>query len=104
MIILESMDFKTWLSNTYDKNVIEYRRSLSWITATVTSYAAGNIFEQKHVDISIALLKQIPVPVLGKYPGEATDEDKEYFKTCLKPDYRQILQDEIRKIESLLTG
>lgn len=98
------MEFIDWLNSTYEKNVMEYRRSLSWISGTVANYAAGSIFEQKHVDISIALLKQVPVPVLGKYPGKATEADKEYFKTCLKPNYRQILQDEIRKIESLLTG
>lgn len=98
------MEFINWLNSTYEKNVMEYRRSLSWITNTVKGYAEGNIFEQKHVDISIALLRDVPIPILGKYPGEATESDKEYFKTCIKPDYRQILQDEIRKIKSLLTG
>lgn len=98
------MEFIDWLNSTFEKNVMEYRRSLSWITTTVKEYADGNIFQQKHVDISIALLKDVPVPILGKYPGEATESDKEYFKNCLKPNYRQILQDEIIKIESLLTG
>ncbi len=97
-------DFNTWLTNTYETNVREYRRSLLWIVNTVQQYAEDNIFQQKHVDISITLLKDVPIPQLGKYPGAATDEDKEYFNTCIKPNYNQILQDEIRKIESLLTG
>lgn len=98
------MEFKTWISNTFETNVMEYRRSLLWITSTVNGYAEENIFQQKHVDISITLLKNVPVPSLGKYPGIATEDDKEYFKTCIKPDYNKILSDEIRKVEGLLTG
>lgn len=96
--------FKDWINNTYETNVRQYRMALGWITHTVRQYAEGNIFEKRHVDTAITLLKEVPVPSLPKYPGEASEADKEYFKAMLKPNYRQILNDEIRKVEGLLTG
>lgn len=96
------MNFKYWIEKTYDDNVMQYRRELHWIVSTAKSYADKNIFEQRHVDIAITLLNQVPVPILGKYPGIATEADKEYFSMMIKPDYKNILDYEIRKVEGLL--
>lgn len=86
------MDFRTWLDLQYTQHAAQYRMDLQVIVRTCQSYAEGNIWESKHTMLAVQLLNEVKPPVLGKYPhGEVSQEDREWYKGCVKPEYGLML-------------
>lgn len=94
--------FQSWITTRFEGNAIQYRAALLWITDTVTGYCSnGERLNEGQAAAMLELLRATPVPVLGKYPGEASPEDKNWYANCLKPDYRSMLMDAEEEIKKL---
>jgi hypothetical protein len=96
-----SITFSTWLTNRYETQAREYRMQLQWILTSCQGYAEGNIWEERHHRVSVELMQAVQVPPLGKYPGEATEEDRKYFAAAHKPDFKNILHDYIKLLPAV---
>lgn len=92
------MTFRDWLDTTFTNNAGIYRRDLATIVNTCKEYAAGNVWEAKHTAVAVSLLREVKPPSLTMYPGTVSDEDKEWYKTCIKPNYQQMLDDAIKSL------
>ena len=95
------MEFKDWLSSRVEL-FIQYRYQLSVITRTVQEYCTDNVCEQRHIDVAIQLLRDVPQPTLGRYPDEATEEDKTYYSLNTPIPTKQwldIAEVEVRKLK-----
>lgn len=92
------VNFKNWLHAAYSHAAAQYRYRLSIYVSTARQYAEGAIWEQKHTDLMIDLMRTEPIPAIGKFPGEVSAADKEWFKTAVKPDWNRILQDYINEL------
>lgn len=80
--------FQSWVQSRYELLAAQYRHQLQTVVDTCREYANGNIWEPKHTQAGIECL---PVaPILGKYEGEVTQEDREWFNGCLKPQYGEM--------------
>ncbi len=93
------MTFRTWLPTTYESQVQLYRLQADVVVATSRQWAEGNIWEPRHSEAAISCLPAIPA--MPKYQGEVSEADKEWYKTCLKPDWKAIrkeYEDQIRKL------
>lgn len=73
----------------------EYRRLLQTVITTAGDYLPT----PEHTAIVERVLNSIPVPTMPKYPGEVTEQDKAWYRTCLKVDYTAILQEYINKLQ-----
>jgi hypothetical protein len=93
--------FATWLTNRYETQARDYRQQLSTIVRTCHEYAEGNIWEERHHRVAVELMQAVQVPPLGKYPGEATEEDRAYFAAALRPDFKHILHDYIKLLPAV---
>ena len=74
-----------------DRKCIEWERIIKGFKVT-----------QAHVDIAIECLKEVKVPAIGKY-DDPTDDDRQHFKTAHKPNWEDILQQEIKRCQ-IVTG
>ena len=96
------MTFKQWLTNRYETISGNYRMNLQAIVSTCQQWAEGEIWESKHTQAALQVMQSVPIEPLGKYPGEVTEEEKEWYKTCHKPNYQWILsqyEKELTKLE-----
>lgn len=96
------MTFPDWLTSRVEI-FMQYRRQLSVITRTVREYCTDAVCEQRHIDIAIQLLRDVPMPTLGRYPGEASEEDKQYYSlnTPIPPkQWLEIAEGEVRKLKT----
>src|SRR5690606_6028194 len=94
-------NFATWLNSRYETQAANYRMALQTVISTALQWARGSNWEQKHTDACIEVMRSIPIEPLGKYPGEATQEDKAYFATAHKPNFKNILNDYIKLLPSV---
>jgi len=96
--------FATWLTNRYETISGNYRMSLQTIVSTCQQWAEGAIWESKHTQAALQVMQSVPVEPLGKFPGEATEEDKQYYATAKKPDFKWILsqyEKELMRLEHI---
>lgn len=95
------MDFKTWMLQHYAASTL-YRNRLHWTYETVKSYCEGAVCEQKHIDLAVQLLRAIPMPPPhGKYTGEVTDADKEWYREEGRIDNTGRLMEYIEMVKKL---
>jgi len=100
---MSNTDFQNWVTNRFETNAAVYRSRLAWITRTVTTQCIGTLgLNEVQAAAMCELLRAVNPEPLGKYPQEATPEDKDWFTTCKKPDYRCMLMDAERKINKLM--
>lgn len=91
--------FQTWVQSRYELLAAQYRNQLQTVVDTSREYAKGNHWEPKHTQAGIACLPE--TPILGKYEGEVTQADREWFATCLKPMYGEMHKEACEMIRSL---
>lgn len=95
-------DFADWLTGRYHQMADTYRQSLLWITRTVATHVEGSAgLNEGQAAAMIELLREVPRPELGKYPGEASDQDKQYYLTAKRPDWQSMLGEAEAKITAL---
>jgi hypothetical protein len=97
------MDFKQWLTSR-QQEIHNYRHLLNTVVRTMREICEGCIVEQKHVDIGIEALRRIPMPVMGKYPGTVTEEDKQYYLNNTPIPPKQWLAIAEAEVRGLLTA
>ena len=90
------MTFRTWLPATYHDLATQYRMALATVITTWERYNDGSAEAAR---IGILCLHDVPVPALPKYPGEVSEEDKEWFHAQVKPDYVTMLRDAEQQIK-----
>jgi hypothetical protein len=95
------MPFREWLDETYTAHAAQYRMDLQVIVRTCHEYSNGNIWESKHTMLAIELLNEVKSPVLGKYPGEVSAENREWYKTCVKPEYLVMMMEAINELPKI---
>lgn len=92
-------DFRSWLDTTFHQHAAQYRMDLQVIVRTCHQYAEGALWESKHTMLAIELLNEVKPPVLGKYPhAEVSLEDREWYKTCVRPEYSTMLLQAISEL------
>lgn len=95
------MDFRTWMTAHYTA-AREYHNRLKWTYETAISYCTDAICEQKHIDMIIQLLREIPQPPPhGKYDGEVTEEDTEWYREEGRIDNTGRLMEYIEMVKKL---
>lgn len=96
------MEFREWVSARFTENALTYRMQLRWVTAIVTQHCTGSVgLNPGQFNAMCELLRGIPVPQLGKYPGDVSAEDREWFATCLKPKYPDMYRYAEDKLKTL---
>lgn len=94
--------FQTWVKDSYERNAAAYRLRLEWITQTVADHCKDSAgLNPGQESAMLELLREIRPPLLGKYPGDTSTEDRDWFATCLKPDYTGMLRDAENDIHKL---
>jgi hypothetical protein len=97
------MTFRDWLSDRYHAMSAEYRMLLQAVLSQCRELAEGNIWQPHHTDIAIICLEKVPVPVLGKYPGETSEDERLWFGTAPRPQWRSIMQEYVEEVKKLET-
>lgn len=90
--------FKIWLEKAFTLQAAQLRMQLKQIVDTAQSYANGNKWEKKHYDIILQLITECRLLPIGKYPGEVTEEEKQYYRECHKPNEQIIKLEFITQI------
>jgi hypothetical protein len=85
------MTFTDWTIDQFETMAAKYRMQLTWITSTVKSY--GGTLSKEQRTMVCGLLEKVPRPVIEKYQGEVTDEEREWYKQTNKPDFARMLQE-----------
>lgn len=93
------MTFTEWTDNQFHQMAASYRMQLSWIITEVKSY--GGKLSPEQVTMVHGLLERVPVPVIEKYPHSVSDEEKEWYKACHKPDWSRMLEDAANDLAQL---
>lgn len=94
-------DFATWLDAEYTRMASEYRVSLERKCIEFERIVKGFTANKAHVDIAIECLREIPIPAINKYQ-DATEADKQHFKTALKPNWSEMLEQSIKRCQAVL--
>lgn len=93
--------FTTWVQDQFTSMAFKYRCQLGYIVEEVKRHCVGTRLTRDQATAMIDLLQRVPVPVIGKYEGVVSDEDKDWYMKCLKPQWTTILQDAIKEINEL---
>lgn len=81
-------DFQSWVNKTFEQMAAQYRATCNAVVRTCHEYAAGNNWEPRHTATGISCLPERPV--MPKYPGVVTTEDREWYAYCLKPQWEDM--------------
>lgn len=92
------INFSDWLTQQYETMTAIYRRALANEVAAFNRIMAGHHIKVSDKKLLIKALKSVKMPIIQKYPGNATEEDKKYFTAAKKPDFEFILNDLIRNL------
>lgn len=72
--------FRTWMLQHYAA-ATAYRNALHTVYVTGRDFCQECVVEDKHIAVLIECLRAIPMPPPhGKYSGEVTDADKEWYR------------------------
>lgn len=91
--------FREWLEDRFHTLSREYRMQLATVVRTCQQHAVGSIWTIEASTIGISCLPD--APVVGRYPGEVSEEDKAWYRECLKPDFAGMKGEAIREIRKL---
>lgn len=95
------MDFKTWMLTHYAA-ATAYRNALHTVYVTGREYCTGMDVQDKHIAALIECLRAIPMPPPhGKYAGEVTEEDKEWYREEGRIDNTGRLMEYIEMVKQL---
>lgn len=99
---MTNTSFTNWLTARYTDMASQYRQELHWICATVAGYCSeGQRLNEGQAAAMLELLAQVKRPELGKFPGEATQADRDYYTNARKPDFAGMLEHSQQQIKSL---
>lgn len=95
------MDFKKWMLQHYAA-ATAYRNALHTVYATGRDFCQGCVVEDKHIAVLIECLRAIPMPPPhGKYVGEVTEQDKDWYREEGRVDNNNTLNNYINQVKSL---
>jgi hypothetical protein len=97
------MTFENWLTAQYTRMAAEYRAALSAKVQQFHAVTSAFPVRQAHIDIGIEALSEVGIPSIEKYP-EPTQEDREYFKSALKPNWPGILAEYTSQLRPAVNG
>lgn len=91
--------FRKWLTDRYHTLARDYRMQLATVARTCQEHAVGAIWTIEASTIGVSCLPD--APVVGRFQGEVSEEDKAWYRECLKPDWAGMKEEAIREIRAL---